>query len=181
YVPGAQTAETRSICLDEPPREWRALSRSAREPSRADLERDVAQELRALNFSQYDFSHLGNAQQLLERLGQKDAAEQVALQAQSRFAGNPARDEFLLKLAERRRDSAGYASLIEQKIREQPEHWPLYYRLAQVHLQARKPEQAQRALLAYPLWRNDKGDAAVLSNQALEGGLLLLRAGEAEL
>jgi len=181
YLSWALAGETRGAYLDEPPREWRALPRGAPEPGRTDLERDVAQELRALNFSQYDFGHLGNAQRLLERLGQKDAAEQVALQAQSRFAGNPARDEFLLKLAERRRDTAGYASLIEQKIHEQPEQWPLYYRLAQAHLQARKPEQAQRALLAYPLWRNDKGDAAALSNQALEGGLLLLRAGEAEL
>ena len=181
FLSWALTGETPDPYLDEPPREWRALSRSAREPSRADLERDVAQELRALNFSQYDFSHLANAQRLLERLGQKGAAEQVALQAQTRFAGNPARDEFLLKLAESRRDTAGYASLIEQKIREQPEQWALYYRLAQAHLLARKPEQAQHTLLSFPLWRSEKGDAAALSSQALDGGLLLLRVGEAEL
>ncbi|HTS53906.1 MAG TPA: hypothetical protein VMH26_11580, partial [Burkholderiales bacterium] len=44
--------------LDEPPRDWRAPPQSAREPNRADLESNVAQELRALSFSQYDFAHL---------------------------------------------------------------------------------------------------------------------------
>jgi hypothetical protein len=125
--------------------------------------------------------HVSNAQQLLDRLGNKDAAEQLAAQARERFVGNPARDDFLLKLAERKRDTAGYATLIEEKIREQPEEWALYYRLAQAHLQARQPQQAQRTLLAYPLWRGNKADAGALSNQAQEGGMLLLRAGEGEL
>ncbi|HTS52897.1 MAG TPA: hypothetical protein VMH26_06455, partial [Burkholderiales bacterium] len=91
------------------------------------------------------------------------------------------RDDFLLKLAERKRDTAGYAALIEQKIREQPEEWSLYYRLAQAHLQAHQPERAQRALLDYPRWRGGKADGDALSNQAQESGMLLLRAGEAEL
>jgi hypothetical protein len=174
--------------LDEPPRDWRlppparSDSRQAsREPNRADLESDLAHELRALNFSQYDFAHVSAAQPLLERLGNRQAAEQVAAQARERFMGNPARDDFLLKLAEHKRDTAAYASLIEQKIREQPEEWSLYYSLAQAQLLAREPRQAQRTLLAYPLWRREKADAVALSNQAQEGGMLLLRAGEAEL
>jgi hypothetical protein len=181
FLAWALPREMQRVYLDEPPRNWRAAPQSAREPNRADLESNVAHELRALSFSQYDFAHLSNAQGLLDQLGNKDAAEQVAAQARERFIGNPARDDFLLKLAERKRDTAGYAALIEQKIHEQPEEWALYYRLAQTHLQARQPDQAQRALLAYPLWRGGKADGVALSNQAQEGGMLLLRAGEAEL
>jgi hypothetical protein len=181
--PGLQRAY-----LDEPPRDWRLPSptrpdsrQASREPNRADLESDLAHELRALNFSQYDFAHVSAAQPLLERLGNRQAAEQVAAQARERFMGNPARDDFLLELAEHKRDTAAYAALVEQKIREQPGEWSLYYRLAQAQLQAREPRQAQRTLLAYPLWRGEKTDAAGLSKQAQEGGMLLLRAGEGEL
>jgi hypothetical protein len=136
---------------------------------------------RALNFSQYDFAHVSATQPLLERLGNRPAGEQVAAQARERFMGNPARDEFLLNLAEHMRDTAALRSLVEQQIRERPEEWSLYYRLAQVQLQAREPRQAQRALLAYPLWRREKADAVALSNRAQEGGMLLLRAGEGDL
>ncbi len=179
--------ELRRAYLDEPPRDWRLpparspSQQASREPNRADLESDLAHELRALNFSQYDFAHVSDAQSLLEQLGNRQAAEQVTAQARERFMGNPARDDFLLKLAERKRDTAAYASLVEQKVREQPEEWPLYYRLAQTQLQAREPRQAQRTLLAYPLWRRERADAVALSNQALESGMLLLRAGEGEL
>jgi len=174
--------------LDEPPRNWRAppqarsdSRQASHELNRADVESNVAHELRALNFSQYDFAHVSTVQPLLQRLGNNQAAEEVAEQARERFIGNPARDDFLLKLAEHRRDTAAYASLVEQRIREQPEEWALYYRLAQVQLQAREPRQAQRTLLAYPLWRGGKADAVTLSNHAQEGGMLLLRAGEGEL
>jgi len=180
--------ELQRVYLDEPPRDWRlpppagsASQQASRQLNRADLENALAHELRALNFSQYDFAHVSDAQALLERLGNSQAAEQVVAQARERFSGNPARDVFLLKLAEQKRDTAGYASLIEQKLREQPEEWSLYYRLAQAQLQAREPRQAQRTLLAYPLWRREKADSVALSNQALEGGVLLLRAGEGEL
>ena len=175
------------VYLDEPPRNWRAppawpdSRQASREPNRADLESNLAHELRALSFSQYDFAHVSAVQPLLQRLGNSQAAGQVAAQARERFIGNPARDDFLLKLAEHKRDTATYASLLEQKIREQPEEWSLYYRLAQVQLQAREPRQAQHTLLAYPLWRDAKADAGTLSNQAQEGGMLLLRAGEGEL
>jgi hypothetical protein len=180
--------ELQRAYLDEPPRDWRAApsapsasQQASREANRAELESVVAHELRALNFSQYDFAHVSAAEPLLERLGNSQAAEQVVAQARERFVGNPARDDFLLKLAEHKRDTASYASLVEQKIREQPEEWSLYYRLAQAQLQAREPRQAQRTLLAYPLWQREKADGVALSKQALEGGMLLLRAGEAEL
>jgi hypothetical protein len=184
----ALAPELQRAYLDEPPRDWRLPSparsdsgQASREPSRGDLESHLAHELRALSFSQYDFTHVSAAQPLLERLGNRQASEQIAVQARERFIGNPARDEFLLKLAEHTRDTAASASLVEQKIREQPEEWAHYYRLAQVQLQAREPRQAQRALLAYPLWRQEKADAVALSNRAQQGGMLLLRAGEGEL
>ncbi len=180
--------ELQRAYLDEPPRDWRpppparsASGQASSDPNRADLESALAHQLRALNFSQYDFAPVSDAQPLLERLGNSQAAEQVVAQARERFMGNPARDDFLLKLAEHKRDTAAYASLVEQKIREQPEEWSLYYRLAQAQLQAREPRQAQRTLLAYPLWRRERADAVVLSKQAQEGGMLLLRAGEGEL
>jgi hypothetical protein len=180
--------ELQRAYLDEPPRDWRAPPHAPPDPrqagrglNRADLESNLAHELRAMNFSQYDFTHVSEARQLLERLGNTQAAEQIAAHAQSRFNGSPARDDFLLKLAEHKRDTAAYVALVEQKVREQPAEWSHYYRLAQAQLQAREPQQAQRTLLAYPLWRGDKVAAAALSNQAQEGGLLLLRAGEGEL
>jgi len=70
--------------------------------------------------------------------------------------------------------------LLQQKIREQPEDWSAYYRLGAVQLQAGQPEQAQRTLLAYPMFRSEQANAVQMSNLAEDGGTLLLRAGEGE-
>ncbi len=177
--------ELRRAYLDEPPRAWRPppnagpdWRQATRVQDPAALEANLAHALRSASFSQYSFAPLSESHRLLERLGHAQSAEQIVAHARARFVGNPAREEFLMRLAEEKGDTPSYVALVEQQIREQPEEWPLYFRLARVQLQARQAEQAQRTLLSYPLLKGEKANAVTLSNHAEEGGDLLLRSGE---
>ena len=181
----ALTPDLQRAYLDEPPRAWRPppnarpdWQQATRTQDRAALEANLAHELRVASFAQYSFEPLSESYRLLERLGHAQSAEQVVAHVRARFAGNPAREDFLLRLAEEKGDTPSFVALVEQQIREQPEEWPLYLRLARVQLQARQAEQAQRTLLSYPLLRGEKANAVTLSNQVHEGGDLLLRSGE---
>ena len=180
--------ELRRAYLDEPPRAWRPPpnartnwreARGAADP--AALEANLAHELRSASFTQYSFEPLAESYRLLERLGHAQSAEQMVAHIKTRLIGNPTREDFLVQLAEEKGDTPAHVALIEQQIRSQPQEWRLYLRLAQVHLEARQAEDAQRTLLSYPLLRSGDGNPATLSSHAEEGGDLLLQLGEGEL
>jgi hypothetical protein len=166
--------------LDEPPRAWRPADDVAgNDPTH--IEQDIARRLRALAYTQYGFRYLLESYHALRRAGQGNAAQQLVALAQERFIGSPERESFLLALAEESGDAASYVAILEQGIAGQPEDWNAYYRLARAQLIARHPEQAQRTLLAYPLFRSEKAAPPVLATQSNAGAELLLTAGEAYL
>jgi hypothetical protein len=180
--------ELRRTYLDEPPRAWRPppnarpnwrQASDAADP--AALEANLAHELRSASFTQYSFEPLAESYRLFERLGQAQSAEQMVAHIRARLIGNPAREDFLMQLAEEKGDTPAHVALIEQQIRSQPEEWRLYLRLARVHLEAHQPDEAQRTLLSYPLLRAGGGNPEALSSHAEEGGDLLLQLGEGDL
>jgi len=173
-VQGIASAEP--AYYDEPPRAWRPAHHAGpADPAR------VEQRLRALAYTQYGFRNLLEAYQALQRAGRPREMQQVAAQAQERFMGSPEREAFLLALAEESGDTAAYVAILEQSLTDRPEEWDAYDRLARGQLAARHPEQAQRTLLAFPLFRGDRADARVLAGHAQAGAELLLDAGETDL
>ena len=185
---GVLPPELRRTYLDEPPRAWRPPPnarpnwRQATDAAdAAALEANLVHELRSASFAQYSLEPLSESYRLFERLRQVQSAEQMVAHMQARLIGNPAREDFLMQLAEEKGDTPAHVALIEQQIRSQPEEWRLYLRLAQAHLGARQADAAQRALLSYPLLRGGSGNPATLSSHAQEGGDLLLQFGEGEL
>src|SRR6185295_9880138 len=145
----------------------------------AQIELDIAERVRALDYAQYGFGQLLDAYHALRSAGRGRDAQFVAAHAQDRFIGSPERETFLLGLAEESSDSNAYVAVLEQGLASQPDDWNAYYRLARAHLIARHPEQAQRTLLAFPPFRADNSNLPALVEQAHAGGELLLEAGEA--
>jgi hypothetical protein len=182
-VQSATKVPTGIAYLDEPPRAWQpalpqegSADDTTSDPATA--QRNLAHQLRMVAYSQYGFRYLLDAYQALRRDGHAREAQQVAAQAQERFIGNSERENFLLSLAEESGDTAGYVAILEQGIGSQPEEWNAYYRLARAQLVARHPEQAQRTLLAFPLFRSSNANLPALAAQANAGGDLLLYVGE---
>ena len=100
-------------------------------------------------------------------------------EARLRFIGSPARERFLVRRAEETGDLNAYASVLMERVREQPDDWPAYLTLARVYLSARQPAYAQQVLLAYP--QGEAHDRAAETQRAYDAGMLLLDAGEVEL
>src|SRR5215475_461339 len=120
--------EQRRTYLDEPPRAWRAPPKArpnwrqatdAAAP--AALQANLVHELRSASFAQYSLEPLAEAYRLFERLGQPQSADQMAAHIRARLIGNPARDDFLMQLAEEKGDTSAHVALIEQQIRSRPE------------------------------------------------------------
>ena len=182
---------------DEPPRPWRGGgdvqtgSAESAPKQGASLQRAAAHYMRTQKYAWDSFNALEQAIVLQERGGQLEQVASLSQEATRRFLGDPARERYLLRRAEDKNDMPAYVALLQQKIREQPEQWPIYLRLATAYLRAREAAYAQQTLLAYPLFQSTaKGTASVniaaaqggtVSGLAAEAGLLLLSAGEAEL
>jgi hypothetical protein len=156
---------------DEPPRPWRAAAATG---AAMQLARQQA-------YSQDAFEPLERAIAALERAGLADQALRLREEARLRFIGSPARERFLLRRAEETGDLNAYASVLMERIREQPGDWPAYLTLARVYLSARQPAHAQQVLLAYPQAEGDEPSAVASAQRAHEAGMLLLDAGEADL
>jgi hypothetical protein len=186
-VQAAMATAAPAAYLDEPPRPWRLAPSTTQEgaadapPDLAKIQQDLVHHLRALAYSQYAFRYVLEAYQTLRSAGRARDAQQVAALAQERFVGSPERESFLLALAEEAGDMAAYVAILEQGLASQPREWTAYHRLARAQLAARHPEQAQRTLLAFPLFRSDKENLPALAADAHAGGELLLEAGEAQL
>lgn len=161
---------------DEPARAWR----------RAPLAEDDAVAVRtaALHYARMqafawdDFGALQRAIDLYERAGEGDRVAQLLEQARTRFAGDPARERYLLQRAEATRDLPAAVTLLQEHMREQPDQWATYPLLARAYLRAQEPAMAQRALLNYPSFNDAQASGA--GAQAAEAGALLLMAGEGE-
>jgi hypothetical protein len=154
---------------DEPPRPWRA-------PEAASA--PATQLARQQAYSHDSFDPLERAVNALERAGLNDQATRLREDARLRFIGSPARERFLVRRAEESGDLNAYASVLMERVREQPADWAAYLTLARVYLSARQPAYAQQVLLAYK--GGGQGGAAEVQ-RAHEAGMLLLGAGEAEL
>jgi len=157
---------------DEPPRPWRASAGAT----------GVAMQLaRQQAYSQDAFEPLEHAITALERAGLADQALRLREEARVRFIGSPARERFLLRRAEETGDLNAYASVLMERIREQPEEWPAYVTLARVYLSARQAAYAQQVLLAFPQPEGEEPNAVTGTQRAHEAGMLLLDAGEVDL
>ncbi len=155
---------------DEPPRPWRAPAEAT--ASAMQLARQQA-------YSQDAFEPLERAITALERAGLGEQAVRLREETRLRLVGSPARERFLVRRAEETGDLNAYASVLMERVREQPADWPAYLTLARVYLSARQPAYAQQVLLAYP--RDEAQGSAANTQRAHEAGMLLLDAGEVEL
>jgi hypothetical protein len=134
---------------------------------------------RQQSYSQDAFEPLDRAITALERAGLGEQALRLREEARLRFIGSPARERFLVRRAEETGDLNAYASVLMERVREQPDDWPAYLTLARVYLSARQPAYAQQVLLAYP--QSEAPDRAAETQRAYDAGILLLDAGEVEL
>jgi TolB-like protein len=157
---------------DEPPRPWRPA------PGTTGVAMQLA---RQQAYSQDAFAPLEQAITALERTGLADLALGLREEARLRFIGSPARERFLLRRAEETGDLSAYASVLMERVREQPEDWPTYITLARVYLMARQPAYAQQVLLACPQPEGEAPNAVTATQRAHEAGMLLLHAGEVDL
>lgn len=153
---------------DEPPRPWRSSA-----------EATAMQSAREQAYSQDAFEPLDHAITALERAGLGEQALRLREEARLRFIGSPARERFLVRRAEETGDLNAYASVLMERVREQPADWSAYLTLARVYLSARQPAYAQQVLLAYP--KNESEGGVADTQRAHEAGMLLLDAGEVEL
>ena len=174
---------------DEPPRPWRgdggAPAGGAASASKqgASLQRAAAHYMRTQKYAWDSFNALEQAIVSQERGGQYEQVATLSQEATRRFLGDPARERYLLRRAEDKNDIPAYVALLQQKIREQPDQWPIYLRLATAYLRAREPAYAQQTLLAYPAFQATVAppQGTTVSALATEAGQLLLGAGEARL
>ena len=155
---------------DEPPRPWRSPTEAT--ATAMQLAREQA-------YSQDAFEPLDHAITALERAGLAEQALRLREEARLRFIGSPARERFLVRRAEETGDLNAYASVLMERVREQPADWTAYLTLARVYLSARQPAYAQQVLLAYP--KDEAEGGAADTQRAHEAGMLLLDAGEVEL
>ena len=176
---------------DEPPRPWRNAGEAqagGSQPAsaqRAALEHEARHYMRMQKYAWESFGTLERAIALQESIGSHEQAARLAQDATIRFVGDPARERYLMRRAEDNGDIPAYVALLHQKIREQPDQWSVYLRLASAYLRLHQPALAQQALLAFPAFQpgqSDEGAASgAVSVPAAEAGMLLLSAGEAEL
>jgi hypothetical protein len=134
---------------------------------------------RQQGYSQDAFEPLEHAITALERAGLHEQSVRLREEARLRFIGSPARERFLVRRAEETGDLNAYASVLMERVREEPADWPAYLTLARVYLSARQPAYAQQVLLAYP--QAEARVSAADTQRAHDAGMLLLDAGEVEL
>lgn len=159
---------------DEPPRAWRAGGDEA-----ADARAGVPTYARLQRYAQADFDVLRMALEQAEADGDVQAGARLALEATTRFRGNPAREAFLLARAQARRDLLALLRLGAERIEDEGDKWAHYEALARTHLRGREAGEAQRVLLAFPPLATGVREATL--PPAAAAGELLVRAGEPDL
>jgi hypothetical protein len=174
--------------LDEPPaadRFWPLPNQdrfaATRDIPRAEIERRVQYNLRRLHYVQTDFSVVETLRADLAAIGRQEEFESVMRDAGNRFHGSQAREKFIASLARETGDIGLEMQSYREAITASPLTWENYFGLARALLRQGKPEDAQKAMLGFPLFAKPDGNPVAIGNDAFDGAWLLLKTGYPQL
>ncbi len=176
-----------AVADDEPPRPWVAPFNAVRATSMPAAALDAARRsetsrlVRALSYTRSDFTLLERTYAALRSAGLNADAEQILALNRDRFAGHPARDRFLMRLAQQRGDIATRTDLLSQAVKAYPSDWKSRLLLAKTLLAVREFQNAQATLLAYPPFASAESASVPAPQAAAQAGEVLLWAGEPDL